>query len=70
MTLGYPVHNCMQTCDTVILVLEMVWGDFCENVQTKLNYSSDKLLFINTPDSFAIPIGGEGVTWVCINLCL
>ena len=25
---------------------------------------------INTSDSFAIPIGGERVTWVCINLCL
>ena len=29
-----------------------------------------KSLFINTSDSFAIPIGGERVTWVCINLCL
>ena len=27
-------------------------------------------IFINTSDSFAIPIGGERVTWVCINLFL
>ena len=26
--------------------------------------------FINTSNSFAIPIGGERVTWVCIILCL
>ena len=24
---------------------------------------------INTSDSFAIPVGGERVTWVCINIC-
>ena len=27
-----------------------------------------KLIFINTSDSFAIPIGGERVTWGCIHL--
>ena len=25
-------------------------------------------LFINTPDSFSTPIGGERVTWGCLNL--
>ena len=29
-----------------------------------------KRIFINTSDSFAIPICGERITWVCINLCL
>ena len=28
------------------------------------------IVFINTSDSFDIPIGGDRVTWVCINLCL
>ena len=28
-----------------------------------------KSVFINTPYSFAIPIGEERVTWVCINPC-
>ena len=27
----------------------------------------DKQLFINTSDSFAIPICGERVTWGCLN---
>ena len=26
-------------------------------------------LIVNTSDSFAIPIGGERVTWGCLNLC-
>ena len=29
-----------------------------------------KTIFINTSDSFAIPIAGECLTWVCINLCV
>ena len=28
------------------------------------------ITFINTSESFATPIGGERVMWVCINLCL
>ena len=31
---------------------------------------ANKNIFINTSDSFAIPISGEWVTWVCLNLCL
>ena len=39
-------------------------------VRQGCNHSYPKPLFINTADSFAIPIGGECITWVCINLCL
>ena len=30
--------------------------------------NSNYYLFINTSDSFVIPIGGERVTWGCLNL--
>ena len=52
--------------------LKLPWNTFVCNYKSIqwCDLCVFKSKFINTSDSFASPIGGERVTWVCINPCL
>ena len=62
----YFLHNLLCAGTTVVLCLCVFIENWYGFIKSTIHYKT----FINTSDSFAIPIGGERVTWVCINLCL
>ena len=66
VTSGFEVKT-MNNSFVLLGVLCLLFG-FCQhNADLHTGLIIKKDTFINTSDSFAIPIGGERVTWGCLN---
>ena len=60
------IVNLIMTFPIIVFITAVHAMDWlCTSCQTQRVYF--KTPFINTPDSFATPIGGERVTWGCLN---